>query len=207
MEVHKFSGMEFDTLRELGNIGANGACNSLSKMLGERVDIQVTNAQIVDIVQVPRLVGGPETIVGAIYVRILSNIPGAMLLIFSRDSTLSLVDMLLGRDVGTTKTLRELDESAFRELGNILIGSYLSAVADFLHIKIDQSIPHMSFDMVGAITDFVAIEIAKFSERAVLIQTEFRFEKIEGDIFMIIDPTSAEELLKSAQKLLGGSIG
>jgi len=195
--------LECDILQELGNIGANNAANAISQLLGNRITVSMTKAKVIDIREINEKIGAPETIVGVIFVRMLNNLPGGLLLIMPRESTLSSVDMLTGKPLGETQQLQEMDASAFREFGNITTGAYLSAISNFLELRLNQSVPYMAFDMVGAIVDYIAIEISKFSEHATLVRTEFSAEKIKGGLFLILDSGTVNELLKHGKTKIG----
>ena len=55
--------MQFDVLREIGNIGSGNAATALAKMLNQKVDIKVPKAALLDFNELPQAVGGEETIV------------------------------------------------------------------------------------------------------------------------------------------------
>lgn len=195
--------LDFDILQELGNIGANNAATAISQLLGNRIAVSVTKARVIGIREISEKIGAPETIVGAIFVRMLSKMSGGLLLIMPREATLASVDMLTGKNPGETQQLQQMDASAFREFGNITTGAYLSAVSNFLDLRLNQSVPYMAFDMAGAIVDYIAIEISKFSEHATLVRTEFSAGKIKGELFLILDSDTAKELLDHSKKKMG----
>ena len=60
----------------------------------------------------------------------------ALLLTFSRENSLNLVDILMGRKLGTTKELDEMDISAIQEVGSILGSHFVNTFSDFLGFKI-----------------------------------------------------------------------
>ena len=66
----------------------------------------------------------------------------------------------------------EIGLSAFQEMGNIVAGSYLSALSDFLQMQIMPTVPDVGIDMFGAIISFGLIEISQESDYAIVIDTE-----------------------------------
>ena len=72
--------------------------------------------------------------------------------------------------------LPEMGISAMQELGNILSGSYLSALSDFTGLKIYPTVPSLSVDMVGAIVSFGLIEVSHYSDEVIVIDTQIREE-------------------------------
>ena len=61
----------------------------------------------------------------------------------------------------------ELGLSAMQEMGNILSGSYLSALSDFTNLKIYPTVPGLSVDMFGAIISIGLIELSQVSVQKV----------------------------------------
>ena len=70
-----------------------------------------------------------------------------------------------------TGEVSELGASAMQELGNILSGSYLSALSDFTNLKIYPTVPALSVDMVGAIVSFGLVEVSHVSDYVIVIDT------------------------------------
>ena len=102
-----------------------------------------------------------------------------------------------------TPPFSEMGISAMQELGNILSGSYLSALSDFTGLKVYPTVPSLSVDMVGAIVSFGLIEISHTSDEVIVINTEISelgtngSEKINGHFFLIPDPSSYITIFRS----------
>ena len=114
-------------------------------------------------------------------------------------SAFYLVDTLLGKPKGATKTLDGMDESALKEIGNILSGAYLNAFFNFTHISMLPSIPAMTMDMAGAILNVVLVQLGQMGDKAMVIETEFLSEEegINGHFFLVPDPGSLGTLVKA----------
>ena len=90
-----------------------------------------------------------------------------------------------------------------QELGNILSGSYLSALSDFTGLKIYPTVPSLSVDMVGAIVSFGLIEISHYSDEVIVIDTQIREEgeegisSVNGHFFLLPDPPSYVTIFRS----------
>ena len=142
---------QLDALREIGNVGAGNSATALSQIINKRIDMNVPKVALVPIETVPDLVGGPDTIVVGVFLRVYGKAPGNILFLLPQKSAFYLVDTLMGREHGTTKKLDFMDESALMEIGNILSGAYLNAFFNFTHISMLPSIPALAMDMAGAI--------------------------------------------------------
>lgn len=191
--------IQLDALREIGNVGAGNSASALSQIINKRIDMNVPKVALVPIESVPDLVGGPDTIVVGVFLRIYGKAPGNVLFLLPQKSAFYLVDTLMGREKGTTKSLDFMDESALMEIGNILSGAYLNAFFSFTHISMLPSIPALAMDMAGAILNIILVQLGQMGDQAMVIETEFLAEDdgISGHFFLVPDPGSLGILIKA----------
>lgn len=192
------SPIQLDALREIGNVGAGNSATALSQIINKRIDMNVPKVALVPIETVPDLVGGPNTIVVGVFLRVYGKAPGNILFLLPQKSAFYLVDTLMGREHGTTKKLDFMDESALMEIGNILSGAYLNAFFNFTHISMLPSIPALAMDMAGAILNVILVQLGQMGDQALVIETEFLAEDdgINGHFFLVPDPGSLGILIK-----------
>jgi chemotaxis protein CheC len=93
----------------------------------------------------------------------------------------------------------EIEISALKEVGNILAGSYLSALSMLTNTNIMPSVPDLCIDMAGAILSVPAVGFGSVGNSVLYIETEFTDgnEKVSGEFFLIPDVDSYEILLKA----------
>ena len=90
-----------------------------------------------------------------------------------------------------------------QEMGNILSGSYLSALSDFTNLKIYPTVPGLSVDMFGAIISIGLIELSHISDHVIVINTSIIDDELEdsesvsGHFFLLPDPDSFESIFKA----------
>ena len=192
------SPIQLDALREIGNVGAGNSATALSQIINKRIDMNVPKVALVPIEAVPDLVGGPDTIVVGVFLRVYGRAPGNILFLLPQKSAFYLVDTLMGRAHGTTTKLDFMDESALMEIGNILSGAYLNAFFNFTHISMLPSIPALAMDMAGAILNVILVQLGQMGDQALVIETEFLAEDdgINGHFFLVPDPGSLAILIK-----------
>ena len=91
------------------------------------------------------LAGGAETVVAGIFLRIEGDLSGSMFFVLPLDSANHFIKRLIGDETFdfTSRTIPEIGISAMQELGNILSGSYLSALSDFTGLKIYPTVPSL----------------------------------------------------------------
>lgn len=190
---------QMDALREIGNVGAGNSATALSQIINRRIDMNVPKVALVPIEAVPDLVGGPDTVVVGVFLRVYGKAPGNILFLLPQKSAFFLVDTLMGKSHGDTDKLDFMDESALMEIGNILAGAYLNAFFTFTNISMLPSIPALAMDMAGAILNVVLVQLGQMGDTAMVIETEFLSEDdgINGHFFLVPDPGSLETIIKA----------
>src|SRR5690625_3271180 len=136
--VH-LSNVQKDVLREIGNIGAGNAATSLAQLINRRIHMEIPSVQIVTFNELMEQIGGPDQVVVAILFRISGDMPGTVYFLLSVDEAENLINQLnMDMDISLLEEDGELNEmaiSALQEVGNILTGSYLTALSDFTNIN------------------------------------------------------------------------
>jgi chemotaxis protein CheC len=199
IDLKNLTPFQLDALREIGNIGASHADTALSEMLHKKVWISVPEAKVVPLDEVPQEFGGAEKMVVGVYLQMQGQISGNILFFFSQETAMTLADILMNRPAGSTKVLNEMDQSAIKETGTILAGSCLTALSALTNKEIIPSIPYYAMDMLGALVDFIIINLSQNAEYAMIIQLEFSESeyKIDGSFLLLPDPQSLEVILTS----------
>jgi chemotaxis protein CheC len=92
----------------------------------------------------------------------------------------------------------EMELSALMEVGNIIAGSYLSALSTMTNLVISPSIPYIAVDMAAAILSVPAIQFGQYGDNALLIETEFGDDvMIDGYFILLPDEGSYDKILES----------
>jgi len=205
LENYRITSLHLDILKEIGNIGAAHAATSLSDLLNKKIDMRVPKVEMVSFNDMMELVGGSETVVVGIFLRIEGDVEGSMFFILPIEQANRYIQRLI-RDENfdfNTPPVPELGLSAMQELGNILSGSYLSALSDFTGLKIHPTVPGLSVDMFGAIISTGLIEISQVSDNVIVINTSIfedgvvDSETVRGHFFLLPDPVSFTYLFKA----------
>lgn len=197
--IDDLNNLQIDVLKEIGNIGAGNAATALAKMLNRKVDMEVPRVKIMEFRDVSETLGSAESIVAGILLKVAGDLTGNIMFILQLKDAALLVDMLMGRQSGELHEFSELEVSALKEIGNILAGSYLSALSTLTNLKIKPSVPELAIDMAGAILSVPAIEFGKVGDTVLYIETEFSDgdEKVVGDFFLVPDVETYDILLKA----------
>lgn len=209
MDKHQNIGnTEIDALKEIGNIGAGNAASSLSKILNKKIEMDVPEAEFIPITEFGQKFGG-DKIVMSIYSPIQGDLSGETLFLFSRESAMGFVDLMMGNEMGQTKNLDELSESAFKEMANIFIGSYLNAISDMMSLKIMPGVPVVATDMVQAILDSLLMKMSEYADKVLCNKAKISIEghPVNGDFIFIFDLDTIKVLLQKLQESYGSETG
>lgn len=196
-ETLQLTQLQKDALQELGNVCAGNAATALSQMLNRRIGMSVPQVSIVPITDVPEVVGGTDTMVTAVVLHVLGDAPGVILLLFPQKAALTLANLLTNKGK-TNGVMTEMEQSAIKEIGTILVSAYLNAMSTFTGFGLVPSTPGLVIDMAGALIDYILIELTLVSDYALVIESEFREEttSAKGHFFLLPTPGSLDAILK-----------
>lgn len=201
----KITSLHLDVLKEIGNIGAAHAATALSDLLDKKIDMHVPKVEMVSFNDMMELAGGSESVVVGIFLRIEGDAEGSMFFILPIEQANRFIKRLI-RDENfdfNVPPVSELGLSAMQEMGNILSGSYLSALSDFTGLKIYPTVPGLSIDMFGAIISIGLVELSHISDHVIVINTSIfeegtgDSETVRGHFFLLPDPDSFETFFKA----------
>lgn len=133
---------EMGILLELGSIGAGHAATSLSDVLQEPVVIDVPKIHRLPPNMLPKVFEKHDAPTTAIYMQLDSSECDILLMFDYVESKKIAAMMTMSPSIEDLDPVME--ESAIQELGNILIGAFLSAISDFVGIKLQPTSPRES---------------------------------------------------------------
>lgn len=191
IDLNKIDNMQYDVLREIGNIGAGNATTALSQLINAKVDMKVPNVELLEFKYLSDIIGGAENIVVGILFTLQGQIDGMMMFMMDLPASHHLVNTLMGKSDADNSDddFTEIELSALSEIGNIIAGAYLSSLSTLTNITITSSVPYMSIDMAGAILSVPAIEFGKVGDKALLIETEFEDDLSTVNGYFILIPS------------------
>ena len=209
MATLQLTNFQVDALNEVGNIGIGSATTALSQLVDKRVQLSLSNVQLIN---TESIIGNiPESItMTGMLLRMMGDIQGAMLFLFEFKNAVVLSDMLLK---GTKfENDPEMHQSALSEVGNILTGAYLNALHKFLDIAIVPSIPHIATGTIAEVMDAASKEVGHPIDKVLSIGTMFMVHSVGhesglntlyGDMFMLFDSKSLQRVLDSIDNMMG----
>jgi chemotaxis protein CheC len=170
-------------------------------MLDKKIDMAVPRVKILNFKDIPDILGNEEILIAGILLEVTGDIKGNILFVLDINSAHTLVNILVGKQDAVEKIgeFDDIEVSALKEIGNILAGSYLSALSMLTSKNIMPSVPDLCLDMAGAILSVPAIGFGKVGNSVLYIETEFiqGKEKVLGDFFLVPDSESYVRLLNT----------
>jgi chemotaxis protein CheC len=171
--------LNMDALKEVVNIGTGQAATSLSEILNQKVLINVPEVNLIPIEEVPEQLGGANKNIIGVYFQTSGELESRILLIFQQEAGRTLSSLLTGEKKPSAEQLDDMEKSSIMEVGNIIANSYINALSELLDIKLFPSIPYYAEDMLGAVIDFLLIEISQVADYSLLLKTNMRAESLD----------------------------
>ncbi|KXS41900.1 MAG: chemotaxis protein CheC [Candidatus Frackibacter sp. T328-2] len=198
-EVKELSALQLDALKEVANIGAGNAATAFSQILEQKIDMSVPEVSILPLNEVPEILGGPDTLIAGILVKVVGDASGKILFALEEESADRLTNMLLDERLAleSENKTEKIENSTLEEMGNILTNSYLNALSQMTDFSLLPSVPALAFDMAGAILEVAFLQVGHIGDYALVVETEFwnGDESIEGHFFFIPTPESLNKIL------------
>ncbi|MDQ0927531.1 chemotaxis protein CheC [Bacillus atrophaeus] len=194
---------QMDILREVGNIGAGHSASAMAQLLNRKIDMEVPFAKLLSFDELADFFGGADMPVASIFLRMEGDLTGSMFFIMPFHQAEQFIRELIGNPEFDIDNLSEddLSSSALHELGNILAGSYLTALADLTKLELYPSVPEVSLDMFGAVISEGLMEFSQIGEQAIVVDTSIfdqsQQQELKAHMFLLPDYDSFEKLFVS----------
>jgi chemotaxis protein CheC len=196
------SSARLDALREVANIGAGHAATALSTLTGTRIMISVPMVNVVPPGDfVPEI--SPNTQVVAVQMAMSGNITGSTALLLPIPAGLRLAERMMRRKKGSSPGLGRLEQSALNEAGNILAGAYLTALSEFLGMRLLLSPPTLTTgDTVRALGAF-GDRAPRAAAPILCVETEFFLEEpaesLHGFFLLVPDASAFDAIFRAVR--------
>jgi len=182
---------EKDILIEIANIGAGNASKALGELSGHYIapdqpELILLDKKIADSVF---LMLGTKIVYGG--VEISGSVTGKAVFLFPEKDATDLSNIVAGGN-------KHVSEATFKEIFNIFTGNYLSALANFLDIKILHSFPIT----IEAKPKEITKALFSKNDELICIRTVINLEKLNlsGFFILMIDDKNLEKLLEFIHK-------
>lgn len=208
MEIKNYEGMDemwMDVIREVGSIGTGNAATAVSGLLNQDVRITLPDVKVLGYNEATHFLGEPEEVIAAVLVEMSGEMEGIMLFLLKMDFINAVTETMLGRNTTEYEQLDELSISALTEVGNIIISSYVNAMAGLAGMDIELSVPAVSINMLGGILSVPMIEFGYETNKIMMITGNFVLgeKKLDSTLLMLPDIKSLNKLIKKLVNVSG----
>ncbi len=197
----KYSNSEIDVLREIGNIGVGNAATALASLLQAKVNIKLPRVAFLELEEAIESIGGLEQPVVCVNLQFGGDVSATLLFIFDQESACALVELLLGHEKGAVTALDEMGCSVVMEIGNILTGSFIGAIATMTGLRLVPSVPVLAHDMLGALFADSVASSGYADDRVFCIQTSFlgalNRDRVDSHLILLPDVKSLDRLFEA----------
>lgn len=186
-------------LKEVINIGGGNAATSLSKLINQRVRMDVPTLELMEYEEVFQTIRAEETAVKVVLIRLIKG-EGSFIFVTEPEDAKELAKMMFSCEDDLSE---ELINSSLKELVNILVNSFLNATMKVLNTDLIASVPVVTVDMFGSVLTSLYMEQSHFDSKIIIIKNEFwsMGEKIEGSLYFVPNPSFIEKTIEDILKL------
>jgi chemotaxis protein CheC len=188
IDVSQNEDVDLGILLELGSIGAGHAATSLSDVLQEPITIDVPKIHNIKPHLIPKFYNIHDVPTTAIYLQLADKYGCDILLTFEEKEAKKIAAMMTMAS-SVEELDPEMETSALQELGNILIGSFLTSISDFVGIGLLPTTPQTVNDTFDAILDNFLIKQSMISDNALIFETRFKRNGEDAKSILMIFPT------------------
>ncbi len=188
------SSLQLDALTEIFNHGVGLAANALSELAGEEVQLSVPKIEELSKREISEKLDeqGADRIC-AVRQGFSGVLNTEALLMFPVDQSLQLVQLMVGNEF-PLEQLSEMEQESLAEIGNILLNSVVSSVADMLHIEFEGTLPQVELGQVAEV-----LNSGQGVEDLILsLQINFAIasRQIQGYLVFLLDVAASDVLEK-----------
>ncbi|MBU0549067.1 MAG: chemotaxis protein CheC [Candidatus Omnitrophota bacterium] len=195
---------EMGILKEVSSISAAHGSIALSEILGKRIKLSLPALDIV-----PREVALEkielDQIVISVSSHILTGLKGNIIFVLDENSAFKLVDMCYRahKDDKKEGSLTAMGMSIIKEVGNVVISSFIGAISIMLKTVIIPSIPTLTS---GPIQQIIDMAILSYDGNDYIMLAEAIFEETEehirGSFYLVLNSEAMKHIQTTCKKLL-----
>lgn len=195
-----------NALRVIAQLSIDRSSVVLGKLIKRGARIEIVKVYSSDISEASSAVYlGDEGVVGAI-LNLEGDINLKFLFFVTHKDSLLITDMILRKELGTTKQFDLYAESAIQEIGNIVASAITNVFTSDFGINMKPTPPIIINDFAGTVFEEYIREIATVKNQILIIETKFQVVRSDISCYMFMLPIpGSEEHLANIDKLVGNN--
>lgn len=193
---------EMDILKEIATTAAAHGSNALSEILRSKVKLSLPTIETLGSEDFINREASDESVF-TLQSRILTGLEGKILLILKEKSAFNLITKCYeDANMQTSGLVTEMALSVIKEIGSVVICSYVGALSMYLKTLIVPSIPNL---LSGPLREILSSSISEQErENILLIETVFEVTGglVKGSIYLVLTQNSIEAIQSGCRKIL-----
>ena len=192
---------QFDSLKEIVNIGVGRAASALNEMLNAHIKLQVPSIYFFNLGETDKIPPHLQSQqLACVQMGFHGSFTGTAALVFPPDSAAKLVTALTGETAGAPG-MNAVMAGTLNEVGNILLNGVMGTIGNILAKPFDYSFPDY---LEGNLAELLHQPGTEQAIGVLMVQTNFQVEEmqIEGNVFLLFETATFETLLQALDDLL-----
>jgi chemotaxis protein CheC len=197
---------EMDILREVGSIAAGHGSIALSEMMGRKLNLELPSLDLVPAKSIIDRIQADQIVI-SVACNILSGIKGEIIFVLDEKSAFKLIDLCYRAHPDEKKggLFTEMGLSLIKEVGNIIISSYVGALSMILKTVVIPSIPTL---VSGSLQQVLAMVVSPYSNDCQILLVEAVFVEpqasIKGKFYLVLNTDTIKTVQDSCKRILDG---
>ena len=183
--------VHLDALRELVNVGTGHAAMALEEMTSGRFWLTAPSAGITALNEFHDMMGGPEAPVVGIYMPVTGDLRGHMAYLMRVEVAEKMKAVLCSTAELEDNQLDDVGDSVFTEVSNVILSSFLNALADMTGMALHSNVPAIAIDMADALINSVASASEAIGSHHLTVAVRLREERNGLDSMIVLIPEPA----------------
>ncbi len=192
---NRLTDLERDALAEIFNISLGAAASLLSEMISDEILLSVPSLKLITTEQLNEVEDLTDQDICAIEQKFEGGLgKGAALLLFKKKSSLQIVQMMI-KDYVSIDEVSQFEKDALSEIGNIILNSILSTLADLGSMRIETQIPEFFVGQYQTVfRENFEKDVPNATILLVVIDYSIKGIDVKGYIFFLMEISSLKDL-------------
>jgi chemotaxis protein CheC len=197
----ELTALQQDALVEVLNIGFGRAAASLSKLTGQRVQLEVPEITMCPIEELSdRLRPMIQHDVASVHQIFSGPVVGDALLVLDQQSA-SILKELLTDEPAMPLDIDASAREVVTEVGNILLNACLGTFGNLLHVQVSFSVPQLTLETLEGVVGSISIN-RQGLRYALIVHAAFRLRNssLTGYLVIVLSVASIERLIRGIEQ-------
>jgi chemotaxis protein CheY-P-specific phosphatase CheC len=161
------------TIKMVAQLAIDSSSRIFSKIIRRGARIRLERVFITDITEITEKMAKIDEEIVATSIDLVGDVNFKFLFSVNAKDSFPLTDLMLRREVGTTKTLDEYALSSIQEIANILASSISNVFSADFEVELKPCAPIVLHDYPGSVFEEFILDIAKEKDTLFVIESSF----------------------------------